>query len=78
MKGLLSKEYAKQRAQLIDPLKNNAAILPGDPYPFEGLTNPYIQLLKSRATEADSLQKRNFVPAHDSTATIQRSRRNAP
>jgi gamma-glutamyltranspeptidase/glutathione hydrolase len=69
MKGLLSKEYAKQRAQLIDPLKNNAAILPGDPYPFEGLTNPYIQLLKSRATEADSLQKRNFVPAHDSTAT---------
>jgi len=69
MKGLLSKEYAKQRAQLIDPLKNNTAILPGDPYPFEGLTNPYNQILKSRATESDSLHKRNFVPAHDSTAT---------
>lgn len=69
MKGLLSKEYAKQRAQLIDPQKNNAAILPGDPYPFEGLTNPYNQILKSREIEADSLHKRNFVPAHDSTAT---------
>ncbi|MDQ3291852.1 MAG: gamma-glutamyltransferase, partial [Bacteroidota bacterium] len=33
IKGLLSKEYAKQRAALIQPDKNNPYIGPGDPYP---------------------------------------------
>ncbi len=70
MKGLLSKEYAKQRAQLIDPEKNNAAIGAGDPYPFEGAVNPYLELLKKRQLDSDSSTKRNFVPAHDSTATV--------
>ena len=64
MKGLLSKEYAKQRASLIRFDKNNAAIGPGDPYPFEGKTNPYLNLLKSRGYEMDT-SKRNFAPAHD-------------
>ena len=41
IKGLLSKAYAKQRAALINPDKNNPGIKPGDPYPFEGKTNPY-------------------------------------
>jgi gamma-glutamyltranspeptidase/glutathione hydrolase len=36
MKGLLSKEYAKQRAGQIKWDRNDAAISPGDPYPFEG------------------------------------------
>jgi gamma-glutamyltranspeptidase / glutathione hydrolase len=48
MKGLLSKEYAKQRAQLITYDKNNAAAGPGDPYPFEGKTNPFINTMKRR------------------------------
>jgi gamma-glutamyltranspeptidase/glutathione hydrolase len=48
MKGLLSKEYAKQRAQLITYDKNNAAAGPGDPYPFEGKTNPFINTMKHR------------------------------
>ncbi|MES2881703.1 MAG: gamma-glutamyltransferase [Bacteroidota bacterium] len=64
MKGLLSKDYAKSRAALIDPTKNNAAIGPGNPYLFEGKTNPYINLLKSRGFEMDTT-KRNFAPAHD-------------
>lgn len=64
MKGLLSKEYAKQRAALIEPNKNNALIGPGDPYPFEGKTNPYLDLLKNRGYELDST-KRNFAPTHD-------------
>jgi gamma-glutamyltranspeptidase/glutathione hydrolase len=64
MKGLLSKEYAKQRAALIKQDKNNPAIGPGDPYPFEGKTNPYIQILKNRGFEMDST-KRNFAPTHD-------------
>ena len=64
MKGLLSKEYAKSRASLIDFTKNNPAIGPGNPYAFEGKTNPYINLLKSRGFEMDTT-KRNFAPAHD-------------
>jgi gamma-glutamyltranspeptidase/glutathione hydrolase len=64
MKGLLSKEYARQRAGLIQMEKNNAAIGPGDPYPFEGKSNPYIELLKKRGFQMDT-SKRNFAPTHD-------------
>ena len=64
MKGLLSKAYAKQRAGQINFDKNDQAIGPGDPYLFEGKTNPYINLLKQRAYTTDS-SKRNFAPAHD-------------
>ena len=46
MAGLLSKEYAKARARLIDPAKNDPNIGPGDPYPFQNETNPYAALLK--------------------------------
>lgn len=45
VKGILSKEFARDRAKLIDPAKNNATILPGDPYPFQGGTNPFAELL---------------------------------
>lgn len=64
IKGLLSKEYAKQRASLIDYNQNGAKIGPGNPYPFEGKTNPYINLLKNRGFEMDTT-KRNFAPKHD-------------
>jgi gamma-glutamyltranspeptidase/glutathione hydrolase len=47
MKGLLSKEYAKDRSKLIDPNRNNPKIGPGDPYPYQGNLNPYQTLLKS-------------------------------
>ena len=46
VQGLLSKEYAKERAKLINPEKNDPNIKPGDPYPFEGKVNPYLHLLK--------------------------------
>ncbi|HET6252782.1 MAG TPA: gamma-glutamyltransferase [Puia sp.] len=49
MKGLLSKDYAKARAALIQPDRNDPAIGPGDPYPFEGRTNPFADLLRQRA-----------------------------
>ena len=64
MKGLLSKAYAQQRAALIDSTKNNPSIGPGDPYPFEGIPNPYLNLLKSRGYELDT-SRRNFAPVHD-------------
>jgi gamma-glutamyltranspeptidase/glutathione hydrolase len=50
MKGLLSKEYAKARAATIGFDRNDAMAAPGDPYPFEGRTNPFTDLLKLRAT----------------------------
>jgi gamma-glutamyltranspeptidase/glutathione hydrolase len=53
MKGLLSKEYAKSRAATISPdAANDPAIGPGDPYPFQGGTNPHADLLKKRAAAA--------------------------
>ncbi|PYP58420.1 MAG: gamma-glutamyltransferase [Gemmatimonadetes bacterium] len=46
MRGLLSKEYARQRARSINPDHNDPDIKPGDPYPFQGGTNPYLPLLQ--------------------------------
>jgi len=44
--GLLSKEYARERAKLINWERNDPAIKPGDPYPFEGGKNPFLDLLE--------------------------------
>ncbi|MBI2403660.1 MAG: gamma-glutamyltransferase [Gemmatimonadetes bacterium] len=45
--GLLSKDYAKERARLIQWERNDPNIKPGDPYPFMGGTNPFAELLKA-------------------------------
>ncbi|MDO9553823.1 gamma-glutamyltransferase family protein [Rhodonellum sp.] len=47
MKGLLSKEYARERAKLIKPI-NDPEIGPGDPYPFQGEKNPFLHLLEKQ------------------------------
>lgn len=57
MKGLLSKEYAKDRSKLIDPNKNDPKIGPGDPYPYQGNINPYQTLLKSIGSVDFDLKK---------------------
>jgi len=44
--GLLSKDYARERAKLVDPRRNDAKAAPGDPYRFQGGANPYLDLLK--------------------------------
>jgi gamma-glutamyltranspeptidase / glutathione hydrolase len=49
MKGILSKEYAKERIKQINWEMNDAKIGPGDPYPFEGKVNPYSELLKQKS-----------------------------
>jgi len=46
MKGLLSKEYAKERVKSINWERNDAKAGPGDPYQFEGKVNPYQDYLK--------------------------------
>jgi gamma-glutamyltranspeptidase/glutathione hydrolase len=44
--GLLSKDYARERAKLIRPDRNDPNIGPGDPYPFQGEQNPFLDLLR--------------------------------
>jgi gamma-glutamyltranspeptidase/glutathione hydrolase len=45
--GLLSKAYARARAALIDAQRNDISVSPGDPYPYQGETNPFRHYLDS-------------------------------
>lgn len=66
IKGLLSKEYAKERSKLILWDKNDANAAPGDPYPYEGKINPYKDLLIQRLALTDTTIKQgSATPAHD-------------
>jgi gamma-glutamyltranspeptidase / glutathione hydrolase len=46
MKGLMSKQYAKDRLKLINWDKNDPNVKPGDPYPYENKVNPYLDQIK--------------------------------
>lgn len=46
IRGLLSKDYAKQRAKQVNWERNDPGVPPGDPYPFQGEKNPYQTLLE--------------------------------
>ena len=73
MKGLLSKDYAKERAKLINADSNDSTIAPGDPYKFEGRINPYISLLQKRKeiTDTSSDKKSHpFIPKHDQKTSM--------
>lgn len=69
VEGLLSKKYAKQRRSEINWERNNADARPGDPYPFQGDKNPFLDLLKkwtpippdADALGADSFQQANLM-----------------
>lgn len=50
IQGLLSKEYAKERVKQMNKEKNDPNVKPGDPYPFEGKNNPYLDLLQKFGT----------------------------
>jgi gamma-glutamyltranspeptidase/glutathione hydrolase len=47
IQGLLSKDYARSRVRLIDAAKNAVDVKPGDPYPYEGKSNPFKKLLEA-------------------------------
>jgi gamma-glutamyltranspeptidase/glutathione hydrolase len=47
IKGLLSKDYARERIKLINQKANDPESKPGDPYPFEGKENPFKHYLAS-------------------------------
>ncbi len=59
IRGLLSKEYAKARFATIDWTRNDPAVKPGDPYPFQGGTNPFADLLARWTVEPapDTLER---------------------
>ncbi len=44
--GLLSKDYARERTRQIDWERNDPHVGPGDPYPYQGGTNPYLHHLE--------------------------------
>ncbi len=50
VQGLLSKDYAKKRAQQIDPEQNNPEVAPGDPYEFQRGNNPFTHYLENLRT----------------------------
>lgn len=70
MRGLLSKEYAKARARQIDWAKNDPTVKPGDPYPYQGGTNPFASLLAQWKVS-------NFVPAASQPKSGQQDQRPA-
>jgi len=55
IEGLLSKDYAKQRAAEIDPERNDPGVGPGNPYDFQRGKNPFMQHL-------DDLRSGNATP----------------
>jgi gamma-glutamyltranspeptidase/glutathione hydrolase len=45
VRGLLSKEYARARWAAMNHERNDPAVKPGDPYPYQDGTNPFADLL---------------------------------
>lgn len=73
IRGLLSKRYAKKRIELIDWGKNDPGVKPGDPYPFEGGTNPFLRLLEKWKNAGHSDPARwseQRLTAHDDGFTL--------
>jgi gamma-glutamyltranspeptidase / glutathione hydrolase len=45
VRGLLSKAYARARLAGMNRQRNDSMVKPGDPYPYQGGTNPFAELL---------------------------------
>jgi gamma-glutamyltranspeptidase/glutathione hydrolase len=54
--GLLSKDYARARVKGIDWTRNDPRVKPGDPYPFQGGTNPFLDVLQRWGAEKTDSQ----------------------
>jgi gamma-glutamyltranspeptidase / glutathione hydrolase len=76
VRGLLSKDYAKARFAEIDWKRNDPAVKPGDPYPFQGGTNPFAGLLSRWTVEPapDTLDRsgqQDKISSEGGTTSIQ-------
>ncbi|MEO0974895.1 MAG: gamma-glutamyltransferase, partial [Pseudomonadota bacterium] len=71
IRGLLSKEYAAERRELIDATRNDPSTKPGDPYPHQGEHNPFLELLEqwrnvppeAKGDGEDGFQQAAIAPA---------------
>lgn len=72
IRGLLSKQYAAQRAKLIKPEHNDPDARPGDPYPFQGGVHPFPEMLEQWRTVKP---KGTQPPAKWSPTALDMSRR---
>jgi Gamma-glutamyltransferase len=79
VQGLLSKEYARERSKEIRRDKNDNRVMPGNPYAYEGKSNPYEALLKQRSHLIDTTiivpEVKDFVPRHDAGGYISNDKR---
>lgn len=57
IRGLLSKDYARERAKLIREDANDADARPGDPYPFQRGKNPFASTLEQWHTVKPKVDK---------------------
>ncbi len=73
MRGLLSKEYARSRWVQMDQTRNNPHVKPGDPYPFQGGTNPYAALIERWSTEGPRAMPRAASGSPGDAAALLRS-----
>jgi gamma-glutamyltranspeptidase/glutathione hydrolase len=73
IRGLLSKAYAKQRASQINWERNDPNIGPGDPYPFQGQTNPYHALLEKWTRPQASVTTATRGLAEDTVGSMTQS-----
>jgi gamma-glutamyltranspeptidase/glutathione hydrolase len=70
VRGLLSKEYAKERAKLLRADRNDPDIAPGDPYPFQGEANPFTTLLKTWTKSASANISPSFYAGTTSVEAV--------
>jgi gamma-glutamyltranspeptidase / glutathione hydrolase len=70
VRGLLSKEYAKERAKLVRADRNDPDVAPGDPYPFQGETNPFTTLLKTWTRTASANVSPSFYAGTTSVEAV--------
>ncbi len=65
--GLLSKEYARERARGIHLDRNDPDARPGDPYPFQGGTNPFLEYLRNWHTVKRTVTTQESSPEDAAT-----------
>lgn len=65
--GLLSKDYANQRRATIDWKRNPKLVFPGDPYPFQKQSNPYLHLLTNWHAFRGQRKTTNTVASSDAS-----------
>src|ERR1044071_2393514 len=73
IQGLLTKDYAKERARLINQECNEPGIGPGDPYPFQGQTNPYRAQLEKWNTRPNASPTSTLRPLQNNVRSVSRS-----